>query len=311
MKNELGKLYKIAIKIALKRTRLKHINGDYHFALGLKHAFERKGHSVIIQNLPEWNNGEDLSCDIIIVLRGFQCYYPKKDHLNILWNISHPDRVSIKEYNQYDYVLISSEEWTNQIRSKISVPVEVMHQCTDPELFKPHQDQIEEFYHELLFVGNTRGIFRQIIKDLLPTDKNLAVYGKGWSRYISPKYRKGMSISNHDLYKYYSSCEILLNDHYKDMRQKGFINNRIFDGLASEAFIISDDVHGIEKILEDTVVTYKTPQELKELIEYYLKRPDLRKSIAAKGGSIVKSEHTFAHRVDRFLQIFAEIYADN
>jgi spore maturation protein CgeB len=120
--------------------------------------------------------------------------------------------------------------------------VEALIQCTDPELFYP--DFSEEYEHELLFVGNSRKVYRKIIKDLIPTDKDLAVYGTNWEKFIDKRYIKGQHIPHTELRKAYSSCKILLNDHWDDMREKGFISNRIFDGLASGALIISDQVEG-------------------------------------------------------------------
>jgi hypothetical protein len=101
------------------------------------------------------------------------------------------------------------------------VPVETMFQCCDPDLF--YREPSSKYNHELLFVGNSRNVFRKIMKDLLPTDKSLAVYGNNWEELIDEKYIMGNHIPNKELRKAYSSCKILLNDHWDDMREKGFI----------------------------------------------------------------------------------------
>ena len=104
-----------------------------------------------------------------------------------MWNISHPDEVTIEEYNQYQHVFIASEYWTEEIAKKVDVPVDALLQCTDPELFYPDTD--DNYKHDLLFVGNSRKVYRKILKDLLPTDQDLAVYGTNW-RVYSDKYIK-------------------------------------------------------------------------------------------------------------------------
>lgn len=300
------RIYNICIKLPAPSWERALTWGDYHMALALSREFKRRGHNVTIQCFPEWGSELDGDCQAVIVLRGARAYQPKKRHINILWNISHPDRVSIEEYNQYDYVCIASKKWARHMKPILSVPVEEMLQCTDPTWFKPFND--DSYKHEILFVGNTRNIYRKIIRDLLPTQRDLAVYGKKWHRFIESKYIKGSYIANDQLYKYYGSSGILLNDHYDDMRKKGFISNRIFDGLAAGAFIISDNVKRIEKVFGDAVVTYKKQRELAELIEYYLSRPDLRKKKAEEGAYIVLRDHTFSNRVDRFLQIINQVY---
>lgn len=58
------------------------------------------------------------------------------------------------------------------------------------------------------------------------------------------------------------SADILLNDHWEDMREKGFVSNRIYDGLACGAFILTDMVKAMGE-LREFVQTYETPEELK------------------------------------------------
>ncbi len=291
----------IAIKIPVPKCEVAHEWGDYHVALGLKKEFEKKKCNVILQILPEWDNNDDANCDVVLVLRGLSKYKPKPHHYNIMWNVSHPDKVSFGEYSQYDYVLIASNLWTDKIREIVDVPVEAMLQCTDPTLFYP--DFSEEYKHNLLFVGNSRKVFRKIIKDLLPTDKDLSVYGTNWEKLIDKKYIKGKHIPNIELKKAYSSCKILLNDHWDDMRKKGFISNRLFDGFAAGAFIISDKINGAEKLFGDALVTYETPDELNHLIENYLNNEKERTRKAKKGQQIVIKKHTYQKRVEQILDI--------
>jgi GT2 family glycosyltransferase/spore maturation protein CgeB len=307
---------KIAIKVPAPKWETVHEWGDYHMALGLQREFEKQGHQVIIQILPEWNNGEDTTCDIVIVLRGLSKYKPKANHFNIMWNISHPDKVTIDEYNQYNYVFISSLKWAEKIDKQTNVPVKPMLQCTDINLFRKYES--DEFKHQLLFVGNSRKVYRKIIKDLMTAQKEIAssientgveserdlsIYGTLWENIVADKYIRGSHIPNNELYKYYSSSDILLNDHWEDMKEKGFISNRIFDGLAAEAFIISDKVVGLEEIIGDSVVTYETPEELLKLVDYYLTNPDVRKEKTRKGAEIVRKEHTFKNRVEQILKV--------
>lgn len=296
---------KIAIKIPAPKWKNVHEWGDYHLALGLKKEFEKKGCDVKLQILPEWDD-DDAECDVVIVLRGLSKYNPKKHHFNIMWNISHPDKVEIEEYNQYDYIFIASEIWAEKIREVVDVPVESMLQCTDPELFYP--DFSEKYQHELLFVGNSRRVLRKIIKDLLPTDKDLGIYGMNWRRFIwkrhfKRKYIKGKHIPNTELRKAYSSCKILLNDHWDDMREKGFISNRLFDGFAAGAFIISDNVNGAGNVFGDALITYDTPDELNDLIEIYLNNEKERVKKSKNGRKNVTSHHTYQNRAERMLEI--------
>ncbi|MDO5836953.1 MAG: glycosyltransferase [Methanobacterium sp.] len=291
---------KMAIKIPAPNWEEVQEWGDYYLALGLKKELERNDCEVLLQVLPEWEGDGDARCDTVLVLRGLSRYQPKSQHFNIMWNISHPDEVTIEEYNQYQHVFIASQFWADEISQKVDVPVEVMLQCTDPELFYPDPD--DKYKHDLLFVGNSRGVYRKIIKDLLPTDEDLAVYGAGWEGLIDKKYIKGEHIPNKELRKAYSSCKILLCDHWDDMRDKGFLSNRLFDASACGAFIISDKVRGVEDVFGDVVVTYVHPDELQSFINHYLINY-VRKAESFDRNNVL--DFTFEKRIELIIQLLA------
>lgn len=271
--------------------------GDYHFAVAMKKCFETRGYTAEIRILPEWDrpfNGRT-----VIVLRGLNAYQPRPQHINIMWNISHPDDVPVEEYNQYDMVYVASDAWAQKLSSELTTRVEPLLQCCDPDVFAPGPEG--DTHYELLFVGNSRKVFRKILRDLLPTPYDLSVYGTHWRGLIPSSCIKGQNIPNCVLSQTYRSCDILLNDHWDDMRDKGFISNRLFDGLASGAFIITDKVKGLDEVLPGCVVAYSDREDLKQKVQYYMEHPEERREIAARGQEIVRSEHTFMSRVSRMI----------
>jgi len=294
---------KIAIMVPAPKWKTVHEWGDYHFALALQRQFENRRYAVEIRLLPEWRRrfyGKH-----VLVLRGLSVYFPQKAHTNILWNISHPDDVTIEEYNQYDYVLVASKQLETALVSKLSIPIEAMMQCTDPDIFYP--DPKEEKKTQILFVGNSRNVFRKILRDLLPTSYDLSVYGTRWEDFLEPQYIKGQYIPNGELCSFYSSCEILLNDHWDDMKETGIISNRIFDGLAAGAFIVTDEVIGLCGVFDGCVAIYKDKKDLQKKIDFYMTRPEVRKEMIEKGRQLVLSDHTVSQRAKRILELFQSI----
>jgi spore maturation protein CgeB len=217
-----------------------------------------------------------------------------------MWNISHPEMVSNEEYEDYNIVFVASEVYDRKLDSLLSTKVVPLLQCTDPGLFYP--DANPAFASDLLFVGNSRNTYRKILKDLLPAEYDLKVWGTRWEQFIDQKYIQGEYFPNERLRQLYSSCKILLNDHWDDMREKGFISNRIFDALACKTFIISDEVAGLQDVLGDAVVTYRDALDLKEKIAYYLKHEAARREIAEKGYALVAENHTFNNRVCKIIE---------
>ena len=80
------------------------------------------------------------------------------------------------------------------------------------------------------------------------------------------------------------------------MREKGFISNRLFDAIACGSKIISDDVTGLKEVFQDKIITYKTSDELNDIIEKILEEK-INYDV-----SIIKG-HTFKDRVNQIIDI--------
>jgi len=197
----------------------------------------------------------------------------------------------------YDYVFVASKKWADVLAGRLSVPVGCMWQCTDVDVFYPEFD--ESYCHDLLFVGNSRKVYRRIVRDVLPTDYDFAVYGADWGGLIDDKYIKGDFIGHDVLRLAYSSCRVLLNDHWDDMREKGFVSNRIFDAVACGACVISDDVDGLDDLFPGRVLTYTSRDDLHSLIDEYVHR-DMEYDVSMIEG------HTFKDRVDQIIDIIPD-----
>ena len=155
--------------------------------------------------------------------------------------------------------------------------------------------------YELLFIGGTGGRTRQIIEDVLPTEHDLAVYGGGWSQILDKTIYRGKYMPNDQLADAYADAAVVLADSWEDMRDNGFIPNRIYDALAAGAFIITDAVAGIEEEFKDCLMTYHGKEDLKQKIDHYLDHGDERREMARRGQKKVLLEDTFDRRIETIL----------
>jgi GT2 family glycosyltransferase len=275
--------------------------GDTWFAHVLQRELERAGHPAHVEILPEWAGAADVRADVTLHLFGQSEAPTRPGQLDVLWQISHPDLASPELYERYDVVFVASAPFAARMAPLAGVPVLPLHQATDPARFHPADGGPE---HELLFVGNSRNVRRRILDDLRPVTHELAVYGAGWTPdLLDPRHLAGESIPNRELHRYYAAAKIVLSDHWSDMRDEGFIANRLYDALASGAFVISDHVDGIDEEFDGGVVTYRTPAELRELVDRWLADPEGRREVAARGRRAVLERHTFAHRVKEILAV--------
>jgi spore maturation protein CgeB len=93
------------------------------------------------------------------------------------------------------------------------------------------------------------------------------------------------------------------------MRAEGFLSNRLYDALACGAFVVSDDVEGIETEFDGAVAVYRVRDELEPLIARYLADPAARRAQAEHGRRIVLERHTFDRRATT-LRAVADAIAD-
>ena len=291
------------------RPRNIEYNGDYHYAVALKNEFVRRGYDVDLRLIDDWYKPFDGK--YVIVIRGPFAYKCSSCHYNIMWNISHPEDISIGEYASYDAVFIASKKWTCEVNKRLStfgsqLTAQTLLQCTDANVFGKFNPDSHTF-RDILFCGMRHTEGRKIVEDLLPTNFNFCLYGPRWDGHIPVSFHKGEVIPNNALPQYYHYSAITLNDTRPEMRMHGFVSNRIFDILAAGGFAISDYMDEITDIFGDTVVMYNgTHDDLTSKITFYLENDEIRRHKISKGRQLVLKNHTFRNRVDQFLKLIEE-----
>ena len=217
-----------------------------------------------------------------------------------MWNISHPADIPQGEYERFDLVYFASEKLCRKWKNELKTKCDVLLQCADPDVMK---STAGEKKYDLLFIGNSRRVYRQIVQDALTLDYPLTIYGRHWEAFEeAQKCVREPYMPNDQVGQAYRDAKIVLNDHWDDMKETGIVSNRLFDALAAEAFIISDEMPEIEEIFEGTVVTYKDCKDLKEKVDYYMEHPKEAEKLAERGHQLVLEKHTFAKRMDKLVQ---------
>jgi GT2 family glycosyltransferase len=281
--------------------------GDLHFARHLQRALRRRGWPTRLHLRPAWNSWPAARDDVSLHLFGLAEAPLRPGQLNILWHISHPDRATPELYERYDLVFVASHSFASWIEEQVRVPVKPLHQATDPARFRAEPTGPR---HELLFVGNSRRVRRHILEDVLPTEHELAVYGTGWSPdLLDPRYLAGELVPNDQLGAYYASAAIVLSDHWPDMQAEGFMSNRLYDAAAAGAFVISDEVDGLESEFDGGIVAYHDADHLRMLIDHYLDHPDERRALAERARRAVLERHTFDNRVRELVDAIEPLLA--
>ncbi|MEW6108127.1 MAG: glycosyltransferase [Nitrospirota bacterium] len=243
--------------------------GDYWFKENLTREFLRIGYPVD-HSVP----------GILLHLFGEPDKNISADTYNILWIHSHPDWITPEILRKYRKIYCISEYFIQKITDMGFRSERLMM----PTFMTPQKTKKR---YDVIFVGNTKqNRIRKIIKDLGDPSCNVKIWGWGWKGLIPDDWYGGDYYEHAKLNELYAASKIVLNDHHEDMRREGFINPRILDVLASGGFVISDSVTGMDEMLNNSVVTYNSPEDLRRLIEKYLDDDKGRELISKKGQEI-------------------------
>ncbi len=96
----------------------------------------------------------------------------------------------------------------------------------------------------------------------------------------------------------YAQAKIVVNAaHNED------VNMRVFEAMAAGAMLLTDPAIGLEDLFRDGehLVVYRQDSDVFDCIERYLSDTEARERIARAGQDLVRSAHTYTHRVQTIL----------
>jgi len=167
--------------------------------------------------------------------------------------------------------------------------------------FTPSNDQLQKYQTDILFVGtgyflNAWGIKRAAVLNEL-SDFNMKIFGdKLWYELFPyfPKLEKhftNIPLSAKEV-NIASNCAKI----YPVVVNSGVINGvstRIFDGIASGIFILSEYKKDFDNFFPDgEVVCFKSKKELKDKAEYFLKNENEMIDMTKKARELVMKKYT-------------------
>lgn len=240
--------------------------GDTWFAADLVDALTRAGEKArtVFRNAATAEARE--KDDVVLVLRGLRRVVPRRGNATwLLWVISHPELVEPDEPGQYDAAFAASAHWDRAVTGEFGMPVQPLLQATNPRRFRPEAADADSG-DDVLFVGSTRGEFRPVVRDALAAGIDLSVYGVGWEAFLPVDRIRGEFLANDRLPAAYAAAGVVLNDHWRDMAEQGFLSNRLFDATATGTRVVSDEATGLREVFGQAVRTYTGAQSLGDLL---------------------------------------------
>ena len=261
---------KIAIKNPAPEGDEQFRWGDLYFGNALRQSLARQGVSVTQDFWPSWDKGGD-EAEVVLVLRGKRPWTPPKGVFSVLWNISHPADIPLEEMQAYDLILTASSLHRDLCAAMMETPVRVARQCTEFDAAKWVRQPIEEQAERregIYYVANSRGQRRDMARWIAEFQVPVEIYGSGWDRSGVASLVQGDHFPNDRLPELYGNAQLVLNDHWADMRAFGIINNRILDCLACGVPVLSDSFPEIREIFGDALLYAHDAESFREQIDY-------------------------------------------
>jgi glycosyltransferase involved in cell wall biosynthesis len=299
-----------AIKISTPSEARGDSWGDTFFADDLRHALEEQGQEVVVDRVSAHFRRTRGLDDVVVTIRGLARVAPQPGAINILWVISHPDLVSDAEIASFDLVYAAGIEWARRATVRTGIEVRPLLQATNPARFHPNLSNPDSG-DAVVFVGTPRKAMRPIVEHAIAAGHSPAIYGHGWEGYVDRKLVRAEFVGPADVGALYRSSGVVLNDHWADMAELGFLSNRLFDAAAAGARVVSDVVPGLDDVFRGVVRSYRSIDELGALLadpsawaapnEILLLSEEVRQhhSFAARARTLVDAVATFENTPSR------------
>jgi hypothetical protein len=291
---------RIAVTVAAPNEKVAPRWGDWHLAEAFARSLRKLGHLVRVQTFDHSDDLAARASDVHVVVRGLRSVRRSPGQAHVLWVISHPEHVSARECDDADLVLVASDKFADELRTRTRTPVEVMLQATDVDRFNPRPPD-PRHGHDVAVVAKSRDVFRPAVEAAIASGLRPAIYGSGWEPFVDADLLVADYVANDELPVVYSSVGVLLTDHWETMNAWGFVSNRLFDALACETTVVSEDQPEVDDLFEGTVLTFRNASDLREVVDAALADRPAAHTRAARGRELVIARHTFDHRAAQFV----------
>lgn len=267
--------------------------------------------------------------DIFLETGGFRIFLETVKEIRkygvtaVLWTIDVPIHFEmvLKAAPFYDYIFTGGSEAYEIFQNAGLRKLHFLPFACDPDFHNPQELNEEDkrlYGYDVSFVGSIHpNIYPFRIKTLEAlTDYDLAVWGPG-ANTLSPDFPlrpfiKGAETQYRIWTKIYSASRISLCMHYQDPHGRipsYQASPKVYEIMACKGFLAVDNQRDVLRLFRDKqeLVVFHDVDELKSLINYYLKNPDERCEIAENGYKTVMSKHTYVHRIQEMFSIINKV----
>ncbi|WP_166240469.1 CgeB family protein [Paenibacillus turpanensis] len=221
----------------------------------------------------------------------------------------------------YDYVFTLDLSCVSLYQSYGCSQVHYLPFAADPNLYVPQRVPYGE-NRDVGFVGSAYWNRVAFFDKMAPflSDKKMNIVGIWWDRLsnyelLAPKIRLNHWMGAAETAYFYSGTRIVINMHRAHNDDSYNKNSRLIEAMSPNprtfeicstgALQLTDARSDLTRFYKpgEEIVTYSSPEELIQKLDYYLNHEEERRSIALRALERTRREHTYANRLTQMLQI--------
>lgn len=215
------------------------------------------------------------------------------------------ERFSVGAQNAFSDILEGSAFlWDGQDRLHLSSElVHTVHQVC-PEIFDNQYEIDDEYFLRTLFLGRKlSNVERTLLMELLAERYDINLYTRAIENVPEGVKRFPEVNAGTDALKVFYSSKINLNITLRSIASG--IPARVFDVMSVGGFVLSNWQEEIPELFKEgeEIVTFKTPEELIEKADYYLKHENERIRVGINGYQKVKENYTYEQQIGKIISI--------
>lgn len=216
---------------------------------------------------------------------------------------------------EYDRLFVSDAAFIPFVRLLAPAPVDVLSAAAEPEVYHPvvlDGAAGTRFGAEVLFIGaayqtDGGGVLRATHLAAL-AEHRLAIYGDpGWRDLAErfPTLRPFLRLevlAAEEANRAYNAAAVVLNIHHPQSREGSTC--KTYEAACAGAAVLADHKPILEEHfrLGEELDTYRTMDELRDKVRFYLTHEDARQRLGQRGRERVLREHTYQHRMRQVLR---------
>lgn len=210
----------------------------------------------------------------------------------------------VSQHNRaYDIFIACEPDKTVQILKKRGFK-HVLYMLGAADSFNMQFAQNHPKKYDITLIGTYHPLREKFLVALKDLDLHIWGWGKWHTSRVASSF-EGKAVTQKEMLNIYKQSKIVLNIG-RSSKSTSPTNLRPFEAAQVGAFILVDykkNLHRVFKLGKE-IDTFKTPEELRQKVNYYLGAPVRRKAIAKSMFDRIKHDHTYEARVR---SLFADV----